>query len=125
VDLFTLDVVIGDRAYGTIQGMDYLRGRGCDFVFRLRSPAFTVYTAEGDKAELADCFEGLGEGEIGEVTVYYKAGDEYRPVRICARRKSGEEERQGRERMEKTNWRKGRGDASESQEAAGLGAVFE
>jgi IS4 transposase len=111
------DVVIGDQAYGTIQGMEYLRGRGSNFVFRLRSQAFTVYTAEGEKADLAGRFEGLGEGESGEVTVYYKAGDEYRPVRICARRKSEEEERQGRERMEKTNRRKGRGEASESQDA--------
>jgi hypothetical protein len=43
--------------------MEYLRGRGSDFVFRLRSPAFTAYTAEGEKVELAGCFEGLGEGE--------------------------------------------------------------
>jgi hypothetical protein len=91
--------------------MEYLRGRGSDFVFRLRSQAFTVYTAEGEKVELTGRFEGLGEGEIGEVTVYYKAGDEYRLVRICARRKSEEEEMQGRERMEKANRRKGRGDA--------------
>jgi hypothetical protein len=86
-------------------------------VFRLRAQAFTVYTAVGDKADLACRFEGLGEGETGEVTVYYKAGNEYRPVRICARRKSREEERQGRERMEKTNRRKGTGEASARREA--------
>jgi hypothetical protein len=108
------DVVIGDRAYGTIQGIEYLRGRGSDFVFRLKSPAFTVYTERGERVEPADYFGGLGEGEIGEVRVYYKEGKEKRPVRICARRKKEEEE--GRERLEKRNRKKGRGEVGESQE---------
>jgi hypothetical protein len=63
------------------------------------------------------CFERLGKGESGEVTACYKAGGEYHQVRICARRKSEEEEKQGRERMEKTNRRNGTGEASERQEA--------
>jgi hypothetical protein len=112
----TGDVVIGDRAYGTIAGIEYLRGRGSDFVMRLRSRAFTVYTEGGERVELSDYFEGLGEGESGEVTVYYQAGEGYRPLRICARRKSEEEERQGMERLEKTKKRKGEGEVSESQE---------
>jgi hypothetical protein len=32
------DVSIGNRAYGTIQGMKYLRERGSGFVFRLEGP---------------------------------------------------------------------------------------
>jgi hypothetical protein len=110
------DVVIGDRAYGSIPGIEYLRGRGSDFVLRLRTGAFTVYTEEGERVELSDYFENLGEGESGEARVYYQAGDAYRPLRICARRKSEEEEKQGRERLEKTNQRKGRGEVSERQE---------
>jgi hypothetical protein len=110
------DVVIGDRAYGTIQGIEYLRGRGSDFALRLKSRAFTVYTKEGKRVELSEYFEGLGEGESGEARVYYKVGDEYRPLRICARRKRKEEEEQGRERLEKTKKRKGEGEISENQE---------
>jgi hypothetical protein len=110
------DVVRGDRAYGTIQGIEYLRGRGSDFVIRLRSGAFTVYRKEGEAVELAEYFEGLEEGESGEATVYYQTGNEYRPLRICARRKSEEEERQGRERIKKTKQRKGQGEVSERQE---------
>jgi hypothetical protein len=113
------DVVIEDRAYGTISGIEYLRGRGSDFVIRLRSRAFTVYTKEGEQVELSEHFESLGEGESGEVRVYYKEGDEYLPLRIYARRKSKEEEQeeeQGLERLEKTKERKGRGEISESQE---------
>lgn len=110
------DVVIGDRAYGNIQGIEYLRGRGSDFVIRLRTGAFRVYTKEGEPVELADYFERLGEGESGETTVYYKTGNEYLPLRICARRKSAEEEQEGRERLEKTKQRKGQGKVSERQE---------
>jgi hypothetical protein len=64
---------------------------------------------EGERIELSDYFEGMGAGESGEVTVYYRAGEGYLPLRICARRKSGEEEEQGRKRLEKTNRKKGCG----------------
>jgi len=40
------DIVMGDRAYGTIAGMEYVRERGCDFVLRLRTKAFIVYDAQ-------------------------------------------------------------------------------
>jgi hypothetical protein len=56
-------------------------------------------------------------GESGEVTVYYKTGERYRPLQICVRRKSGEEEGQGRRRLEKTNRKKGHGEVSGRQEA--------
>jgi hypothetical protein len=111
------DVVIGDRAYGNIRGIEYLRGCGSDFVIRLKSGAFAVYTKEGERVELSEYFGYLGEGESGEATVYYRMGEEYLPLRICAWRKSGEEEEEGRKRLEKTNRKKGYGGVSGRQEA--------
>jgi hypothetical protein len=98
------DVVTGDRAYGNIRGIEYLRGCGSDFVIRLNSGAFAVYTKEGERRERSEYFEYPGEG--------------YLPLRICARRKSGEEEDEGRKRQEKTNRKKGG-----QREAGGLQPV--
>jgi hypothetical protein len=87
------NVVTGDRAYGNIRGIEYLRGCGSDFVIRLKSGAFAVYTKEGEQREVLEYFEYPGEGE------------------------SGEEEDEGRKRLEKTNRKKGYGEVSGRQEA--------
>jgi hypothetical protein len=110
------DIVIGDRAYGTLQSIEYLVSRGSGFVLRSRSDAFVVYTAQKTRVELADYFEGLAEHESGEVQLYYKFGASYRPIRICATRKSEEAERKGLESIKKTKNSKGRGEVSEKQE---------
>jgi hypothetical protein len=57
---------------------------------------------------------GWEKGRAGKRGCITKWGEGYRPLRICARRKSKEEEEQGRERLEKTKKRKG--EVSESQE---------
>jgi hypothetical protein len=42
------DVEIGDRAYRTIQGIEYLRGRKRDIVLRERSPGVCgIYSRKG------------------------------------------------------------------------------
>jgi hypothetical protein len=82
------DLIIGDRAYGTLQSIEYQRSRGSDFVQRIRSDAFVVYTAEKRRVELAGYFAGHEEHESGEVQLYYKFGAFYRPIRICGTRKS-------------------------------------
>jgi hypothetical protein len=54
---------------------------------------------EGERVEPVDYFKSLGEGESGEVRVYYKVGNEYRPIRICAQRKREEAEKEGLESL--------------------------
>jgi hypothetical protein len=102
-------IVLADRMYGNIPGMEHLRERGSGFVLRLRGRAFTVYDGAGRKIELLDRFRGLKEGESGSARVYYRVNGQDIPVRVCALRKDQESERAGLKRLTKTKQRKRRG----------------
>ncbi|GHV87580.1 putative transposase InsL for insertion sequence element IS186A [Spirochaetia bacterium] len=109
-------IVLGDRAYGTIPGMEYLRERGTDYVLRLRSGAFTLYDRHGAKRELLPWLSVLAEGESMSRDVCYKTEEGYIPFRVCAIRKDAESEQAGLKRLKKENQRKRGGKAvSEAQ----------
>jgi hypothetical protein len=103
------DLIIADRAYGTITGIEYLRGCGSDFLLRYRTGAFNVYTEEQKRIEVTDFFQELEPGACGEVTLYYKLKEEYKPVRLCAIRKTEEAEMKGIERLKVMNRMKAMG----------------
>jgi hypothetical protein len=100
------DIVVGDRAYGTVAGMEYLRNLGSGFVLRLRAGAFGVYNNDGREISLIRQLKGLKAGESRDLEVFYKTGGKLVPVRICAMRKDKDSERAGLARLEKTNQRK-------------------
>jgi hypothetical protein len=52
-------LIIADRAYGTIGGIEYLLGRGSDFLLRYRTNAFNLYAGEHERVEVTDFFQGL------------------------------------------------------------------
>jgi hypothetical protein len=109
-------IVIGDRAYGTLPGISYLRDLGSGYVVRLRGKAFRVYNAEGEGVSITETFKGLGEGESGSIRVYCRIEGEAVPMRICGLRKDKESEEEGLRRLEKTNQRKRQGkEVSEGQ----------
>lgn len=112
------DLVVGDRAYGTLPGIRYLRGKGSGYVLRLRGNAFKVYDEGGDELKLTEAFGGLGEGEYGSREVYCRIEGEVVPLRICALRKDGDSERAGLKRLRRTNQRKrgGKGVSKEQEE---------
>jgi hypothetical protein len=45
------DVVVADRAYGTLNGMKHCRKGGADYIPRLRRDCFAVYDAKGNKGD--------------------------------------------------------------------------
>jgi hypothetical protein len=77
------DVVIGDGAYGTIEGIEYLREKGSDFALRYQTDSFPLYDMEYRMVEVLRCFEHLQTGESAGVDLYYLAGKEYKPIRLC------------------------------------------
>jgi hypothetical protein len=112
------DIVMADRMYGTIPGMEYLRERGSGFVLRLRANGFTVYNGKGQEIDLLTRLEGLKAGRSRSFTVYYHHGDQAVPLRICATRKDRDRERAGLKRLTKENQRKRQGKAvSKTQKA--------
>jgi hypothetical protein len=100
------DIVMADRAYGTIPGIEHLRRLGSGFVLRLKAKAFGIYNKNGLKIDLIKGLKGLKAGESMDLEVFYKVSGELVPVRICAMRKDRKSEREGLERLKKTNQRK-------------------
>jgi hypothetical protein len=112
------DLVIGDRAYCSKQGIEYLRGTGSGFLLRLGTKRFHSYDENGRKVNILDCFRGLQPGGSGEAIGYYEYEGEYQPLRFCALRKTKEAERNGLEALGKTQKRKhGKKGLSKAQRA--------
>ena len=100
------DIVIGDRAYGTISGITYLKQRGADYVLRIKSNGFTIYNGKKQKTDLLKRLSTLQEGKTADIPAYCIIDDRYEPVRLCVMSKDSESERAGLKRLKKENQRK-------------------
>jgi hypothetical protein len=110
------DLVTGDRAYCSKQGIEYLLERKSDYLFRFGTNRFHVYDIQGKRVNVPWYFKGLKKGESGERTLYYEYGGEYKPARFCVIRKTKEAGERGLESLRKTRMRKyGDNDVSEAQ----------
>jgi len=84
------DLLIGDRAYGTLKGLEHVRGNGGDFIVRLKKGAFPLYVPGSERK--IDLLARLRRLRIGEVREW--AAEARRPerppllLRVCAVRKS-------------------------------------
>jgi hypothetical protein len=100
------DIVIGDRAYCSKQGIEYLSGVGSDYLFRFGTKRFDVYNQQGRRVNVLEYFKGLPPGGTGEKRLYYEWEGEYKPLRFCVLRKTREAEEKGLEALRKTRRRK-------------------
>ena len=84
-------LVIADRAYSTISGIEYCNENGADYIFRLRKNSFTPRGEDGKKLDLPMLLTNLGENECFDLfaNATNLAGDTV-PMRICAIRKTPE-----------------------------------
>lgn len=86
------DLIIADRAYATITGIEYCQKAGADFIMRLRNKAFNLYDENGEQLQLTeDILKSVGT-KCHDVIVYYKSKEnELKPIRLCAVKKTEEE----------------------------------
>lgn len=86
------DLLIGDRAYGRVKGMQYVKNKNGDYLVRLKSKAFSMHDKCGGQFELLPKLRTLPYEEVGEWLI--QAGSEHSggklAVRICAIKKSKE-----------------------------------
>jgi hypothetical protein len=81
------DIVLGDRMYGNIQGMEHVRRHGGDFILRYRTKGFNVYDGKGEKINLLERFAGLSPMENLSLDCFYYTEGTKQPVRLVAMRK--------------------------------------
>lgn len=85
------DLIIADRAYGTITSMEYCLENGGDFIFRIKNKPFNIYNEKQEKILLTDWLRTL-DGDVAETRIYFKdSNKKLRPLRICAIPKTEEE----------------------------------
>lgn len=84
------EIVLADRIYGTIAGMEHVLESQGDFVLRYRTKAFKIYDEAGKQLDLPEHFKDLTPLETTSVYGFYYANGKRRPVRIVAMRKNRE-----------------------------------
>jgi len=100
------DIVMGDRAYGTLPGIAYLLKSQADFILRVQSRCFPIFNSKNQQIDLFQRFSMLKEGKISEISAQCIIDDHYEPIRVCAMRKNEDDERKGLKRLKKENQRK-------------------
>lgn len=82
------DLVLADRAYGTISGIEYCQQAGADFILRLRNKAFNLYDSQGNQIQLSKLLMDVDEATGKDFAVFFKGTDKsLKPIRICAIKK--------------------------------------
>jgi len=82
------DIIIGDRMYCTITGMEHVLSGGGDFLLRFKSKAFILYDENGERVELLQELRKLSPLESADFRCFYKLQTgELRPVRLVAMKK--------------------------------------
>jgi len=81
------DIMIADRIYCTMSGIEHVLSNKGDFVIRFKSKAFNLYDEEGKPLELLPHLRHLKALENTEVRGFYKLNDRLRPIRVVAMKK--------------------------------------
>ena len=84
------DLVIADRIYSSITGIEYCLSKQCHFIARMRTNSFKPYNAEGKQLNLLSFMAGKEHGELNTFVRKERgenAGELY-PIRICFKKKS-------------------------------------
>ena len=81
------DIMIADRIYCTMSGIEHVLENKGDFVLRFKSKAFNLYDASGDRLALLPYLRSLKPLENTDIRCYYKLDGKLRPLRIVAMKK--------------------------------------
>lgn len=91
-DFSSDDLVLADRGYSNVTGMEYCFKKGCQYIVRMRKNGFNLYDSEGNKLNLLSLMKSKGSGEVKA----FVHKDENRktllsiPVRVCFKKKPKE-----------------------------------
>jgi len=82
------DIIIADRIYCTMSGIEHVLSGNADFLLRFKSKAFILYDKEGQRINLLSHIKGLEAFENTDIQCFYKLScGTLRPIRIVAMRK--------------------------------------
>ena len=101
------DIVVADRIYGTVSGMEHARQAGADFLLRLKTDAFALYDEQGKRIDLMPHLRALRPWEELSLNCFYRnSKGTLHPVRIVATRKDDSATQRANRRLSRTANRK-------------------
>jgi len=82
------EIIIADRIYCTMSGIEHVLEHKGEFVLRFKSKAFNLYDAAGQRLEILPLLRHLKSFESADVHCFYRLPDgTLRPLRIVAMKK--------------------------------------
>lgn len=98
------DLIVADRGYCSITEIHYVIKHNADYVIRMRSNSFNLYTENKKKFDLTEELKrDYTPGRRIDLKLFMKDGKEYIPVRICAVAKTDEDIKKSQRQMKKSN----------------------
>ena len=86
------DLIIGDRAYGRLNGIKHVRKHGGHYLSRLKNKAFKIYDLKGSEINILKEAKKLPIGEVQDIRIVAGLKASLREkMRLCVIRKSDEE----------------------------------
>jgi len=96
------DIIIADRIYSTMSGVEHVLANKGDFVIRFKSKAFNLYDQGGSRLEILPHIRHLKAMENADIHCFYKlATGELRPMRIIAMKKDAAAITESKRKMER------------------------
>jgi len=84
-------LVIGDRGYVSLNGIEHCMSGGGDFILRLRKNSFKLYASDGEPVNLIEHMRNLKDDDTLGLNVFANGNNgEKIPLRVCAKRKTTE-----------------------------------
>lgn len=85
------DLYIGDRAYGRLKGLKYVKDNGGHFLARVKNKSFKIFDDDQKEINLLDILKGISIGETIDMQIFANVGKDEFAMRLCALRKSDDE----------------------------------
>ena len=83
------EIVVADRIYCSMSGIEHIRSQESGFVLRFKSKAFNLYDETGERLEILSLIRRLKALESTEIRCFYRlASGEMRPLRLVAMKKT-------------------------------------
>ncbi|HWR08318.1 IS4 family transposase [Sporomusa sp.] len=84
-------LVIGDRAYSTINGIEHCKQNDAEYILRMRKNSFTIRNEQGELIDLLEAFRNTVSDGYADVQAFATnlSGDKV-SIRICAKKKDPE-----------------------------------
>lgn len=104
-DLGKDTIVIADRAYANITGIEYCLENQTDFILRIKNKAFKLFDKDGREVMLSTALKDVSE-QCSDFTLYYQSEKELKPLRFCAVKKTKDEIKAEQKRMKRQESKK-------------------